>query len=47
MNRRKFLSNSMAAAGGAMLAGEGLAMTPSISPQQVPGAVPANEADGA
>jgi beta-glucosidase len=47
MDRRKFLSSTLAAAGGAMLAGEAFARTSSIGPEQVPGAVPASEVDNA
>ena len=47
MDRRKFLSGTLAAAGGAMSAGEAFAKASSFGLEQVPGAVPANEVDNA
>ena len=47
MDRRKFLSGTLATVGGAMLAGEALAKASSISPEQLPGAVPAGEVESA
>jgi beta-glucosidase len=52
MNRRKFLGNSMAAAGGAIfagyeLAGRGMAAAESLAQQQIPGAIAESEIDSA
>ena len=47
MNRRKFLGNSLAAAGGAMLAGPNTAAAAPRAPYQVPGPAPGPEIGGA
>ena len=49
MNRRRFLGNTIAAAGGAVLGSGAVAAPSSLSstPQEIPGAVPAGEIGGA
>jgi beta-glucosidase len=47
MDRRDFIKNSLAGAGGALLANHGFAAKTSPSQQKVPGAVPLSEIDNA
>ena len=47
MDRRRFLSNSLAAAGGALLTSRGFGADAPLASEQTPGAIPSSEISGA